>query len=150
MKYEGYRKDQPFTLFEEKEEEFKKNYLKFNKICRILAAAEKYYFNKRAENLKEVHPLAIQVNLKTGVANGVLVVRRYKDCAELLYRVLTNSMEFTIKRKKIDTELGKYIDTLEDVFDATVLEENISHCPYRVVTRDEKLTNSFWNYYLTS
>ncbi len=28
------------------------------------------------------------------------------------------------------------------------LIENISKCPYRVVTKDIKLTNSFWNFYL--
>jgi hypothetical protein len=31
----------------------------------------------------------------------------------------------------------------------TILEEDISHCPYRVVTDNEKITNSFWCFYLT-
>jgi len=44
-------------------------------------------------------------------------------------------MEFTIRHKD------------EGI---TALEEKVSGCPFRVVTDDEKLTNSFWNFYLTS
>ena len=78
----------------------------------------------------------MQVNLQSGVANGVLVVRSFYDCARLLRQVLTNKMEFAIKYQQKEG--------------VSVLEEKISKCPFRVVTDDEKLTNSFWNFYLTS
>ena len=122
------------SLWEEKEKEFKEGCDSFSDICKILAIAEHYNFERRANTLKNIHPLAIQVNLKSGVANGVLVVRSIGDCASLLYQILTNKMEFTIKHKH----------------EGTLLEESVSGCPFRVVTNDEKLTNSFWNFYLTS
>jgi hypothetical protein len=121
------------SLYEEKEKNFKKECGCFSDICKVLAIAEHYNFERRANMLQNYHPLAIQVDLKSGVANGVLVVRSIEDCANLLYQILTNNMEFTIKHKP----------------EGTLLEENISGCPFRVVTNDEKLTNSFWNFYLT-
>lgn len=136
-KLEKYRASNLFTLWEEKEEDFKKNNSDlFDEMCRIIAIAEHYSCEKRAKNLKKHHPLAIQVNLESGVANGVLVVRTPKDCAKLLYNVLTNSMNFRIRHIKRKME------------GVTVLEEEISGCPFRVVTDYEKLTNSFWNFYL--
>lgn len=130
-----YRSAQPFSLWYKKEEDFKRMYSEFFKICKILAIAEIHNFENRAKTLREIHPLAIQVDLQSGVANGVLVVRSLKECAELLYKILTNSLEFTIVHLG---EKGKGV---------TVLKENISKCPYRVVTDYEKLTNSFWNFW---
>lgn len=77
------------------------------------------------------HPLGIQVNLATGVANGVLVVRTIPQCADLLRRVVTNSLEFELR----DSPSMWY------------LEEKVSGCVYRVVSKDRKLTNCFWNFY---
>jgi len=94
-------------------------------------ASDKY--NKRANSLHEKHPLGIQVNLENGVANGVLVVRSLDQCAKLLKSIILNKMEFIIKKNK-----GGMIK----------LREIISNSVYRVVTDDEVLTNSFWNYYL--
>jgi hypothetical protein len=139
-KLEEYRKDQPFSLWDEREEKFKQENDKlFSKVCKILATAEHYSYEKRALTLKEIHPLSIQVDLASGVANGVLVVRNKEDCAKLLYAILTNCMTFTIEH--VGNELEGYV---------TVLREDISQCPFRVVTDYEKLTNSFWNFYLTS
>jgi len=126
------------SLLEEKENEFKEKCDSFSSMCKILAIAEYYHFEKRADTLKKNHPLAIQVDLQSGVANGVLVVRSTEECAKLLYQILTNNMEFIIKH------------TGEEAKGVTVLEERVSRCPFRVVTDDEKLTNSFWNFYLTS
>ena len=122
-----------FNLISLEDEEFKEQHKEiFEYICKIIAIAEKHYFEKRAKLLKEIHPLAIQVDLKSGVANGVLVARTIKECADLLYNILTNSLNFEIKHKA----------------GVTILEEEISNCPYRVVTDDPKITNSFWNFYL--
>jgi hypothetical protein len=107
----------------------------FAEMCEILAVAEKHYFDKRAETLREVHPLAIQVNLTDGVANGVLVARNAHECAQLIYALLTNNLTFHLGHNE-----GEGM---------TELIEDITRCPYRVVTDDPKLTNSFWNFYLT-
>ena len=54
-------------------------------------------YDKRARTLRDSHPLALQVNLETGVANGVLVVRTVADCAALLRRILLSAMEFSLE-----------------------------------------------------
>lgn len=132
-----YRSSQPFSLWHERENQFKEECkLIFPKIYKLLATAEYHSYEKRARTLKEIHPLAIQVGLKSGVANGVLVVRDPEMCAKLLNEILTNSMNFSIKHKE---EEGSVV---------WILEEKISECPFRVVTEYEKLSNSFWNFYL--
>lgn len=134
-KMSEYRSTQPFSLWTEKEEEFKKECKEFSKICEILAIAECHNFDKRARLLKGIHPLCMQVDLQSGVANGVLVVRDAKECADLLYRILTNEMRFVIKHKSEGY---------------TILEEEISGSPFRVVIDHGRLTNSFWNLFFTS
>lgn len=134
----GYRSSQPFSLWHERENKFKEERKIFPKICEILAIAEHHSYEERALTLKDTHPLAIQVALESGVANGVLVVRDPKMCAKLLYEVLTNSMNFSIKREEKNGNV------------VWILEEKISGCPFRVVTEYEKLSNSFWNFYLIS
>jgi len=129
---DDHREDQPFSLWIEKETEFKQNYQDFSEICNILAIAECYNFDRRAKLLKERHPLSMQVDLQDGVANGVLVVRSAKECARLLRKILANSIEFAIKHRKEGY---------------TILEESISKSPFRVVTDYERLTNSFWNFW---
>lgn len=114
--------------------EFQKdNQEDIEKLCRIIASSEERIYEKRANTLKKSHPLAIQVNLDTGVANGVIVVRNSKDCAELIWRILTNAMAFDIL---LDTDT-----------DCWVLKERLTQSIYRVVTNSPKLTNCFWNFY---
>jgi hypothetical protein len=129
-----YRQRQPFSLWTEKENEFRASYSAFGSICRILAMAEQFNFDKRAATLREVHPLSLQVHLESGVANGVLVVRSVDECADVLYRLLTNSLDFLIE---FDTREG-----------CTLLEEKVSQSPFRAVSNYEKMANSFWNFYL--
>lgn len=92
---------------------------------------EKHY-DKRAGTLKDHHPLGLQSNLESGVANGVLVARTMLDCARMLRGILLNTLEYDIK----DEEDGSIL-----------LNERISKCTYRVMTSDRLLTNSFWNFY---
>jgi hypothetical protein len=101
-----------------------------------LAAKLKDHCDRRAATLKETHPLGIQVNLETGVANGVLVVRTADECAELIRRVLLRELEFQIDSRTSDG--NQY----------WLLRETISGCVYRVMTGDRFLTNAFWNFYL--
>lgn len=90
-------------------------------------------YASRASTLKEDHPLGIQVRLDTGVASGILVVRSVEDCAELVRRMMTRTLE-------LDLEHGK---------EGIIIRERISGCVFRLMTTDVMLTNSFWNYYLS-
>jgi hypothetical protein len=101
-------------------------------LCSIIARSEKAVYDKRAQTLRESHPLALQVNLETGVANGVLVVRGIPECAALLRRILLHQMEFSLEEEE-----GMWY-----------LREKVSGSIYRVVTNDPKVTNCFWNFYL--
>jgi hypothetical protein len=107
-----------------------------------LAEAKKYlyevvknHYDKRADTLTQTHPLGIQVNLISGVANGVLVVRNESDCAKLIHSILMNDMKFEILTKVVKKE--KYV----------YLRESISKSIFRVKTGDRLLDNSFWNFY---
>jgi len=134
--FEDYRKQQPLSLWSNKDDEFRMKSKTFNLVCKILATLEQFNFDKRAKTLREIHPLSLQVHLETGVANGVLVVRNVTECADLLYKLLTNSLSFTIE---------------QDVAQRCILlKEKISQSPFRVVSSYEKLANSFWNFYLPS
>lgn len=94
-------------------------------------------YDRRAATLIHSHPLGLQVNLATGVANGVLVVRNVEDCALLLRNIMLNSLEFDIEEQP-----------REGSHPTLLLRERISKCVFRVVTGDRLLTNSFWNFYL--
>lgn len=119
----------------------KKEYLG---LIELLAKYEKVFYDKRANTLKYNHPLRFQIDLGRGVANGVLVVRNPSICAKMIYKILTNDLDFDIVEpdNKIDS-LEKNIDELN-----YRLVEKITKCAFRVVTKDEMLTNSFWNLYL--
>jgi hypothetical protein len=103
------------------------------RFCRLIASSERRLYDRRAEVLRGSHPLGMQVSLETGVANGVLVARDTETCAELLRRILLNEMEFEI----VDDDETK----------CWLLNEKLTGSTYRVVTRNRKLTNCFWNYY---
>jgi hypothetical protein len=111
----------------------RENSVDLKKFCRIIAESEKVIYEKRALTLQRHHPLAIQVNLDTGVANGVLVARNPKTCVELLFRILTNQLEFDVED---DQQTNCWL-----------LVERLTKSVFRVVTKDRKLTNCFWNFY---
>jgi hypothetical protein len=102
------------------------------RLCRLIAVSEKRIYDGRANTLKRFHPLGIQVNLATGVANGVMVVRTPDECAALLRSVLTDTMEFEV------------------VEDGSMwyLRERISQSFFRIVTKNTRINNCFWNFYL--
>jgi hypothetical protein len=104
----------------------------------LLMNSIRQHYDRRANTLKESHPLGIQVHLETGVANGVLVARTADECAELIYRIVTNSLEFEIQETKISDR--SYV----------FLREKITRSIFRVVSGDPWLTNAFWNFYLAS
>ena len=100
----------------------------------VFENAQKAY-DSRARTLKDYHPLGLQVNLSTGVANGVLVARNSDQCAKLVRGVLLNELHFDL------------VD-LPGVPGATVLRERETKSIFRVCTKDTHLTNAFWNFYL--
>jgi hypothetical protein len=104
----------------------------------LMAAIEAVDADNRARTLKAVHPLAFQVHLETGVANGLLVARTPRECAQLVRGILTNGLEFRIDALQNESEILR---------EATVLEERCTGSRYRVVTSNTILTNSFWNFY---
>lgn len=93
------------------------------------------HYDKRAGTLKEYHPLGIQVNIENGVANGVLVARTEAECAALVRDVVTHSLRFEPEAEEID---GKTYWLLREVRTRSI---------YRVMTGNELLTNTFWNFY---
>jgi hypothetical protein len=127
-----HRLRQPFTLGFVWDEQFRSSFREFDNLCEVLAIAETFNFDRRAGLLQGRHPLAMQVDLNTGIANGVLVVRSAQKCAKLLLGLLTNDLQLEIGP---DPENN----------DFTVLREAVSQSPFRVVTHNERLTNSFWN-----
>ena len=100
---------------------------------RMLLEKMTKHYDGRAKLLTEIHPLGIQMDILSGVANGVLVVRSTDECVELLERILMNKMEFDLAPQ----EDPKYLH----------LTEKTSNSIYRVVTGDPMLTNIFWNFY---
>lgn len=102
----------------------------------LLVTVTREHYDRRAKTLMNDHPLGIQVNLDTGVANGVLVARSVGDCAELIFRIVTRRLEFSIERK-----------AAQDV-EYHLLREAVTGSIFRVMTGDAMLTNSFWNFYL--
>lgn len=114
-------------------------------LAQELAISLKKRFDERAHTLKNLHPLVMQVDLNTGVAHGVLLVRDASQCIKVLRRVLLRELEFTIKKEEIP-ELQEW--ARGDYENTYILYETITGSPYRIVIGDTLLTNSFWNFYL--
>lgn len=110
-----------------------KDFLHASELEEMAKKAVMDHYDKRARVLKETHPLGLQTNLSTGVANGVLVARTVENCAILVRKILLNNLGFDI----------------EDLQDGYVhLRETTTGCIFRVMTADRLLSNSFWNFYV--
>jgi hypothetical protein len=94
------------------------------------------HYDTRARTLKQSHPLGLQVHLETGVAMGVLVARSTEQCADLIRRILTRTLDFEICEQMLGKD--RYL----------FLKEKITGSVFRVVSGDRFLTNTFWNFYL--
>ena len=105
-------------------------------IARLQASMQRH-FEQRNRMLRDVHPLGIQINLQTGVANGVLVANSVEQCARLIRALLLRELEFELDADASSGGTG-YV----------YLREKISNSIFRVVTGDAFLTNAFWNFYL--
>lgn len=97
----------------------------------------KQYHDKRYVTLRDQHPLGVQVNLRDGVAVGVLVVRTIGKCAELVRAILTNELVYRLEQPE-SNGMPSHV----------CLVETISESKFRVMTHDRTLANAFWNFYL--
>lgn len=88
-------------------------------------------FEKRAKLFREVHPLALQVILSTGVLNGIHVARTVEQCATVLAGVIGNSLE---------------VESKKDEDNYRVIEK-ITGSTIRVISRNELLLNAFAAHY---
>lgn len=99
---------------------------------RLVATAT--HFEKRARTFRVIHPLALQVIVRTGVLNGIVVVRSASSCALAVKRLLTNTI-----KTRLDVDEKNY--TLIDVETGSIL---------RVISKFKILTNAFWTQYFDS
>lgn len=95
----------------------------------LVAAAVRY--EGRARVFREVHPLALQVILSTGVLNGILVVRSVESCARLMRQLITNSLE---------------LELIVDDHNYRLVEK-ITRSTIRVISRHRLLANAFRAFY---
>ncbi|PKL78679.1 MAG: hypothetical protein CVV27_02960 [Candidatus Melainabacteria bacterium HGW-Melainabacteria-1] len=91
------------------------------------------FFERRAFTFKEIHPLALQVILSSGVLNGILVVRSAESCIKMLYQLLTNTIETELKCEDHNYRLV----------------EKHTGSTLRVISRNKLLTNAFWTQYFS-
>ncbi len=87
--------------------------------------------DSKAELLRVDHPLGLQIDINTGVAHGIIVVRSPEDCAKMLRKVLLRERTFTIRHEK-----GNFL-----------LEETETKSVLRVVSDDPYLTHAFWTFF---
>lgn len=129
-----------FQLIGKEEDDFRRGHGDdIERASKLLAAVESRAADGRADTIKNKHPLGMQVHLESGVANGVLVARTEKKCASLVKGILLRDLKF-------DINFLRNPRTQEVL--ATVLIEKETQSRFRVVTKDDCLTNSFWNFYL--
>lgn len=109
----------------------------FDEVVRLIFENAKQMYDDRADTLREHHPLGLQVHLETGVAHGVLVARSVSECARLVRGILLRTLEFEIEEQD-PKQMGGSV----------LLREKSTRSIFRVVTGDNHLTNSYWNFYL--
>lgn len=88
-------------------------------------------FEGRARLFREIHPLALQVILSSGVLNGILVVRSVEQCARILRMLIENRLELTMSKDHLNYRL------VERSTGSTV----------RVISRHKLLRNAFEIHY---
>jgi hypothetical protein len=88
-------------------------------------------FEDRAKLFRDSHPLALQVIVESGVLNGILVVRSSHMCAEVMQRLITNTIETEVV---VDDSNYRLV-------------ERITGSTLRVISRHSLLTYAFWTQY---
>ena len=103
-------------------------------LYRLVAKAEREAFKSRLSTFTKKHPLALQLQHRTGVASGLLVARTIERCVDLLEAVLLNTLALEIGKD----DNGVYLYEVGD---------SEARVPYRAMTRDPILMNSFWHFW---
>lgn len=86
---------------------------------------------RRFKTFRDNHPLGLQIDVTTGVAHGIIVVRSPEECAKMLRKVMLRTRTFTIRH-----ESNNYL-----------LVEEETGSVVRVVSDDPYLTHAFWTYF---
>lgn len=103
-------------------------------------------YDRRANTLLHSHPLGLQINLESGVANGILVTRSPGECRELILDVLQNGLTFEIQAQNRADDHWE-LDLLAPIDWDRYLIEQRTGSVHRVVVSDELISNAFWNWY---
>jgi hypothetical protein len=93
--------------------------------------SRKEKLDERARLFKDIHPLGLQVCHRTGVANGVIVVRNPQDCRSIIRGLLLRNLQ--VKLDKIDIGF--------------VLKEEKTQSILRVAVGNAPLVHAFRNFY---
>jgi transcriptional regulator with XRE-family HTH domain len=88
-------------------------------------------FERRAKLFREVHPLALQIILSSGVLNGILVVRSIDSCAKLASSLIENNLELEIQ---------------EDPDNYKLVEKN-TLSTIRVISKHRLISNAFKTFF---
>ncbi len=88
-------------------------------------------FEIRARTFREIHPLALQVILSSGVLNGILVVRSVEQCAEILSALVSNQLQLDLEKDEHNYRL------IEELTGSTI----------RVISRHRLLRHAFQTFY---
>lgn len=101
-----------------------------NSVISVLVATA-IRFEARAKLFREIHPLALQVILSSGVLNGIIVVRSVDQCAEVLASLVENDLRLALKKDELNYRL------VEEITGSTI----------RVVSRHRLLRHGFERFY---
>jgi transcriptional regulator with XRE-family HTH domain len=105
------------------------NDIKENLISMFVAMTIRY--ERRAKIFREVHPLALQVILSTGVLNGILVTRSVESSAQILKTLILNNLQLDLE---IDENNYRLVETT-------------TRSTIRVISRHNLLSNAFSAFY---
>ena len=76
-----------------------------DKVVSILVATS-LRFERRARIFREVHPLALQVILSSGVLNGILVARSVDSCATVIHALIENDLDLEMVFPQAEGDLN--------------------------------------------
>ena len=88
-------------------------------------------FERRARIFREVHPLALQVILSSGVLNGILVARSVDSCANVIHALVRNKLDLEMVFPEDEADLNYR------------LVERTTGSTIRVISRHQLLRNAF-------
>lgn len=104
-----------------------------DKLVSILVATA-LRFERRARMFREIHPLALQVILSSGVLNGIVVARSVESCAGLIRALIRNELD---------------LDLVVDDLNYRLVERSTGST-IRVISRHQLLRNAFATFYSTT